>query len=41
MNTFSLGVGTTDAEYALASSAIFNFEVPKSIKINLTGKLQR
>lgn len=41
MNTFSLGVGTTDAEYALASSAIFNFEVPKSIKINLTGKLQK
>ena len=41
MNTFSLWVWTTDAEYALASSAIFNFEVPKSIKINLLGKLQK
>lgn len=41
MNTFSLWVWTTDAEYSVASKAIFNFIVPKSIKIELVWSLQK
>lgn len=41
MNTFSIWVWTTDAEYALASNALFNVEVPESIKVILTWKMQK
>lgn len=41
MNTFSLWAWTTDAYYAMASKAIFNFVVPKSIKVELTWILQK
>ena len=41
MNSLSFGVGTTDAEYALATWALFNVEVPETIKINLNGKLPK
>ena len=41
MNCFSIWVGTTDAEYALASNALFNVEVPESIKVVLTWELQK
>ncbi len=41
MNCFSIWVGTTDAEYALASWALFNVEVPESIKVVLTWELQK
>lgn len=41
LNTFSLWVWTTDAEYSMASKAIFNFTVPKSIKVELTWELQK
>jgi len=41
MNSFSLWVWTTDAEYAMASWAMFNVEVPKSIKINLIWALNK
>ncbi len=39
MNCFSIWVGTTDAEYALASNALFNVEVPESIKVILTWEM--
>ena len=41
MNCFSLWVWTTDAEYALAANALFNFEVPWSIKVVLKWKFQK
>ncbi len=39
MNCLSFGVWTTDAEYSLATGAIFNVEVPESIKVVLKWKL--
>lgn len=41
MNCFSIWVGTTDAEYALASGALFNVEVPETIKVVLNWELQK
>ena len=41
MNCFAIWVGTTDAEYAMASWALFNVEVPETIKVVLTWKLQK
>ncbi len=41
MNCFSIWAWTTDAEYAIASWAMFNVEVPESIRINLTWELQK
>lgn len=41
MNNFSFWIWTTDASYAMASKAIFNFTVPKSIKIELIWSLKK
>ena len=39
INALSFGVGTTDAQIAMATGYVYNFTVPKSIYFNLTGKL--
>lgn len=41
LNTLSFGVGTTDATYALATGFLYDFTVPKTIRINLKGKFQK
>ncbi|MCX7956032.1 MAG: aconitase/3-isopropylmalate dehydratase large subunit family protein [Patescibacteria group bacterium] len=40
-NTLALGVGTTDASYALATGYLYDFEIPKTIRINLKGKFKK
>lgn len=39
INALSFGVGTTDAQLAMATGYIYNFTVPESIYFNLTGEL--
>lgn len=41
LNTLAFGVGTTDATYALATGFLYDFTVPKTIRINLKGKFQK
>lgn len=41
LNNLSFGIGTTDASFALATGHLYDFEVPKTIRINLTGRLQK
>lgn len=41
LNTLAFGVGTTDASYALATGYIYDFETPKTIRVNLKGKLSK
>jgi 3-isopropylmalate/(R)-2-methylmalate dehydratase large subunit len=36
---FAFGVGTSDAEYAMATGKMYNFTVPETIKFNLDGKI--
>ncbi|MCL4338587.1 aconitase/3-isopropylmalate dehydratase large subunit family protein [Patescibacteria group bacterium] len=39
LNTLAFGVGTTDASFALPTGYLYDFEVPKTIRVNLHGKL--
>lgn len=41
LNTLAFGVGTTDATYALATGFLYDFTVPKTIRINLKGKFRK
>ncbi|OGK27802.1 hypothetical protein A3C28_02590 [Candidatus Roizmanbacteria bacterium RIFCSPHIGHO2_02_FULL_39_9] len=41
LNTLAFGVGTTDSTYALATGCLFDFEIPKTIRVNIKGKLKR
>lgn len=41
LNCLAFGVGTTDAELAMATGFLYNFTVPKSIYFKLSGKLQK
>ncbi len=37
LNTLAFGCGTTDASYALATGHLYDFEVPRTIRINMRG----
>ena len=41
MGTLAFGVGTTDALYAMATGHLYDFEVPASVKFELTGVLPK
>ena len=41
LGALAFGVGTTDAEYAMATGHIYDFEVPESVRIELTGTLPK
>jgi 3-isopropylmalate/(R)-2-methylmalate dehydratase large subunit len=40
LNSLAFGIGTTDGSYAMATGSIYDFEVPKTIRINLHGQFQ-
>lgn len=40
-NTMAFGIGTTDAIYAMTTGYLYDFEVPKTIRVNLTGKFPK
>ncbi len=39
LNTLAFGVGTTDASFALPTGYLYDIEIPKTIRVNLHGKL--
>lgn len=41
LGSLAFGVGTTDAEYAMATGHIYDFVVPESIKFELVGELPK
>lgn len=41
LGTLAFGVGTTDAEYAMATGHLYDFVVPESVKFELTGVLPK
>ena len=41
LNCLAFGIGTTDAAYALATGHLYDFTVPKTFRINLTGELHK
>ncbi|MDO8609679.1 MAG: aconitase/3-isopropylmalate dehydratase large subunit family protein [bacterium] len=41
LNTLAFGIGTTDGTYALATGYLFDFIVPKTIRINLNGTFSK
>lgn len=41
LGTLAFGVGTTDAEYAMATGHLYDFVVPESVKFELTGALPK
>ena len=41
MGSLAFGVGTTDAEYAMATGHLYDFVVPESVKFELTGALPK
>lgn len=41
LNNLALGVGTTDAVFALATGFFYDFEVPPTIRVNLWGKFKK
>jgi len=41
LGTLAFGVGTTDAEYAMATGHLYDFIVPESVKFELTGALPK
>lgn len=41
MGALAFGVGTTDGQYAMGTGHIYDFEVPASVKFDLTGTLPR
>ncbi len=41
LGTLAFGVGTTDAEYAMATGRLYDFVVPESVKFELTGVLPK
>jgi len=41
MGALAFGVGTTDAEYAMATGHLYDFVVPESVKFELTGTLPK
>jgi 3-isopropylmalate/(R)-2-methylmalate dehydratase large subunit len=40
-NTLAFGIGTTDASYALATGYLYDFVVPKTLRIDLHGQLSK
>jgi len=40
LNCLGFGIGTTDAMFSLANGHIYNFAVPETIRVNLSGKFQ-
>lgn len=41
MGALAFGVGTTDAEYAMATGHLYDFVVPETLRVELTGTLPR
>ena len=41
LNTLAFGIGTTDGNFALATGHLYDFEVPKTLRVNLCGKFQK
>lgn len=41
LNTLAFGVGTTDACYALATGNLYDFTVPETIRVNLSGNFKK
>src|SRR3989338_1034518 len=41
LNALALGIGTSDASFALATGHLYDFRVPETIRINLTGKFSK
>ncbi len=41
LGALAFGVGTTDAQYAMATGHLYDFEVPESVKFELTGTLPK
>jgi len=41
LNTLAFGVGTTDGSYTMATGHLYDFEVPKTVRFNLKGKLKK
>lgn len=41
LNTLSLGIGTTDSAYTLATGYLYDFEVPETLRVNLSGSFSR
>lgn len=41
LNTLAFGVGTTDGSFTMATGHLYDFEVPKTIRFNLKGKLKK
>lgn len=41
LNCLAFGIGTTDASFAMATGHLYDFIVPSTIRINLTGKFQK
>lgn len=40
-NTLAFGIGTTDASYALATGYLYDFEIPRTFRINLEGSFRK